>query len=457
MDAIVAFAEHVAETGYHDLPDVAVSAAKTFILDTLGVGLLGSNGPMAAELVQIQSLWGGGRHARVWSTGEGLPAPAAAFCNAYQVHNAEFDCIHEAAVAHVMTVVLPVALAGAERMAKIEGRPVDGRRLLEAVVLGVDVAASLGLAATSGLRFFRPATVGAFGGCAALAKLMGLSVRQLQHAFAIVYGQLSGNMQAHTEGSPLLAMQMGFSARNAIVACDLARLGFEGPANILEGPFGYFNLIEPGGDPRRVIGDLGRVWRITEVAHKPFPSGRATHGIIDACLEVRRQPGFRAVDIAAVKVYVPPLVHHLVSRPPKVNMQINYARLCAPYVAACALLRGTVGPVDFHDAAYADAMTQDLAKCVAIEVRNSDDPNALSPIEIDVALRSGAHHTARIDAIYGNPSKPMPRKAYVAKFMGNATAAARPLRPDQAEQLVQLVDGLEEIGDVTRLVDHLIG
>jgi 2-methylcitrate dehydratase PrpD len=457
MDAIVAFAEHVAETGYHDLPDVAVSAAKTFILDTLGVGLLGSNGPMAAELVQIQSLWGGGRHARVWSTGEGLPAPAAAFCNAYQVHNAEFDCIHEAAVAHVMTVVLPVALAGAERMAKIEGRPVDGRRLLEAVVLGVDVAASLGLAATSGLRFFRPATVGAFGGCAALAKLMGLSVRQLQHAFAIVYGQLSGNMQAHTEGSPLLAMQMGFSARNAIVACDLARLGFEGPANILEGPFGYFNLIEPGGDPRRVIGDLGRVWRITEVAHKPFPSGRATHGIIDACLEVRRQPGFRAVDIAAVKVYVPPLVHHLVSRPPKVNMQINYARLCAPYVAACALLRGTVGPVDFHDAAYADAMTQDLAKCVAIEVRNSDDPNALSPIEIDVALRSGAHHTARIDAIYGNPSKPMPRKAYVAKFMGNTTAAARPLRPDQAEQLVQLVDGLEEIGDVTRLVDHLIG
>ena len=168
---------------------------------------------------------------------------------------------------------------------------------------------------------------------------MGFDVCRLQHAFAIVYGQLSGNMQAHTEGSLLLAMQMGFSARNAVVACDLARAGFEGPANILEGPFGYFKLIEPGGDPSRVTGSFGKAWRITEVAHKPFPSGRATHGIVDACLELRRRHGFGASDIAGVKAYVPPLVHHLVGRPPRSQMQINYARLCASYVAAASFLR----------------------------------------------------------------------------------------------------------------------
>jgi 2-methylcitrate dehydratase PrpD len=124
MDAIAAFA------GMSRIPGssgTAVNAAKTFILDTLGVGLAGSSGPKAQELAHAQSIWGSGDDARVWSTGERLPAPAVALCNAYQVHNAEFDCIHEAAVAHVMTVVLPVALAGAERMARIEGRPVDGR------------------------------------------------------------------------------------------------------------------------------------------------------------------------------------------------------------------------------------------------------------------------------------------------------------------------------------------
>ncbi len=45
MDAIARFAEHVVATGYDDLPEAAVSAAKTFILDSLGVGLVGSNGP----------------------------------------------------------------------------------------------------------------------------------------------------------------------------------------------------------------------------------------------------------------------------------------------------------------------------------------------------------------------------------------------------------------------------
>lgn len=457
MDAIKHFAEHVAGRGFADIPDAAIAAAKVFILDTLGVGLAGSSGPKAQELASIQSLWGRGDDARVWASGDRLPAPAAAFCNAYQAHNAEFDCVHEAAVAHVMTVVLPVALAGAERMARIDGKPVDGRRLIEAVVLGVDVAASLGLAATSALRFFRPATVGAFGGTAALGKLMGFDALRLQHAFAIAYGQLCGNMQAHTEGSLLLAMQMGFNARNAVVACDLARLGFEGPANVLEGPFGYFKLIETNGDPRRVIGDLGRIWRITEVAHKPFPSGRATHGIIDACLELKHKHGVQAGDIAEVKAYVPPLVHHLVGRAPRMDMSINYARLCAAYVAACVLLRGTVELSDFNDAAYADAATQDLAQRVLVEVRDRGDPNALTPVEVEILLISGKRLSTRIEVVFGNPAKPMRREAHIAKFMANAASSAKSVSVEQAQTLVALVDDLEEVGDASSIVDTLVG
>src|SRR5262249_5043255 len=116
MDAIAIFAEHVVERNFEDFSSDAVMAAKTFLLDTLGVGLIGSSGPNARELVRAQHLWGAAADAHVWSTGELLPAPAVAFCNAYQVHNSEFDCLHEVAVAHVMSAVTPVALAGAERM-----------------------------------------------------------------------------------------------------------------------------------------------------------------------------------------------------------------------------------------------------------------------------------------------------------------------------------------------------
>ena len=60
MDAIAAFAEHVVRTSYDDLPDDAVAAAKTLILDTLGVGVVGSAGPWVGELIRTASGWGRG-------------------------------------------------------------------------------------------------------------------------------------------------------------------------------------------------------------------------------------------------------------------------------------------------------------------------------------------------------------------------------------------------------------
>ena len=447
MDAIDAFADHVVRTGFDDLPDGAVAATKTFILDTLGVGMAGSAGPMASELVDMQETWGNRQEARVWGHSKRLPAPAAAMCNAYQVHNSEFDCVHEEAVVHAMTVVLPVAFAGAERM-----RGVSGRGLIAAVALGVDVAAGLGVAATTGLRFFRPATAGVFGGTAALGKLMGFDQPTMINALSIAYGQCCGTMQAHTEGSTLLAMQMGFNARNAVVACDLAARGFDGPKNVLEGPFGYFKLMETSGEPMRVARELGRRWFVTELAHKPFPSGRATHGIIEACLELRRRIGCQASAINRVTTRVPPLVHHLVGRPPHEQMSINYARLCAPYLAARALLNDRVGFEDFTPQARRDAQTQDLARRVAIEVRDAGDPNALIPVEVEIALHDGTCHTIRLDVILGNPAKPLSADEHLEKFRRNCDAAALPLQHGVVERLIERINGLEEVGDVSDLL-----
>jgi aconitate decarboxylase len=450
MDAISAFAGHVVATRFGDIPADAVRAAKVFILDTLGVGVAGGAGPMARELAAASGTWGQGAEARVWGVGIPRPAAAAAMCNAYQAHNSEFDCVHEEAVVHAMSVVLPVALAGAER-----AKNIGGAHLITAVTLGVDVAAGLGVAATTGLRFFRPATAGAFGATAALGKLMGLDQPAMINAFSIAYAQLSGTMQAHTEGSPLLAMQMGFAARNAVVACDLAARGFDGPKNVLEGPFGYFKLYEPDGSPARVLEKLGRRWFIAELAHKPFPSGRATHGVVEACLALRREHRFQSDAIDRVTAQVPPLVHQLVGRPPREEMKANYARLCAAYVAACALRRDGVRLDDFTPAAYRDPATQALARRVSIKVRDAGNPNALTPVEVEIALRDGTRQATRIETVYGNPAKPLSRADHLAKFTSNCAAAAQPLPVQNVERLIARVDALEEVTDVTELVELL--
>ena len=446
-DPIYALADHVAGTTIDTIPDDAIADAETFILDTLGVGISGTAGPLAQELVAAMCAMGTGGDAHVWGTGVQMPACNAALCNAYLAHCQEYDCVHEGAVAHVMTVVLPAALAVAERKGGV-----TGTQLLEAVVLGVDVAAALGLAASSGLRFFRPGTVGAFGGVAAAGNILGFEAPRLIEAFSIAYGQLGGTMQAHTEGSGLLAMQMGFNARNAVTAVDLASAGFTGPHNILTGDFGYFRLIEDGGDPDAVIARLGRDWLITEVAHKPFPSGRATHGILDGCLGLQRQHNFGADDISQIELTVPPLIQHLVGRPPKTEMAINYARLCTRYVLACAMYGDGISLSDFTPEAYLRADRQMLAERTRLVVRDDGDPNALVPIGVEITLKDGTQLRAKVENVYGSPENPMTREAHLAKFRQNCLDAAKPLPENRIEEMIGACDDLRQVDDIAALI-----
>ncbi len=451
VDAIDRFVRHVVDTRHEAIPPPARAATRRLLLDTLGVGVAGSAGPWVRELIESQALSLAGDQAHVWVHGDRLSAAGAAMVNGTLIHNSEFDCVHEQAVVHAMTLPTAVALAWAER----EGE-VSGATLVDALTLGVDVACHLGVACREGLRFFRPATAGALGGVAAIGRIAGFDADTLLNAFGTVHAQLSGTMQAHTEGSSLLGMQIGFNARNAVIACDMAARGLVAPHAVLEGPFGYYALFEGAHDLPAVLSQLGKVWRVTEIAHKPFPSGRATHGVVDGCLTLMRAQGFVAQDIERVRARVPPLVHRLVGRPVTAAMNPNTARLCASYVAACALLRGDVTLEDFRTPALAQADTLALARRIAIEADANPDPNALTPVVVEIALKDGRRVETRLDVVVGNPRRPLSREAELEKLQRNFASAARPMPRAKAERLTARVDDLERIGDVRELIECLI-
>ncbi len=402
------------------------------------------------ELLRAAGGWGAGEEARVWTSAVRLPAAGAALCNAYQLHNSEFDCIHERAVVHPLAVLLPAALAQAERAGGVSGRD-----LLTALAVGVDVGAGLGIAAQSGLRFFRPATAVGFAATAAVGRLMGFDDATLVDAFGVLYGQRCGTMQAHVEGSPLLALQVGFNARNALVACDLAAAGFPAPQQLLEGPFGYFALFEGAHDLAPVVAALGKVWRVAEVALKPFPSGRATHGVLDGVLALQRQHGFAADEVRSIVCTVPPLTARLVGRPARPGIGASQARLSAPYVLACALQEGGVDVDDFAPAALADPARLALAARIAVQVADHPDANALTPVAVSVALGDGRRHEIMVEDVYGSPARPMGREARLAKLRRNWISGGARLDEHAGEALIAAFERLEELPDVARLLDLL--
>ena len=429
------------------LPEDARRATETFILDSLGVALSGTRVPLVAELATVAAQWGAGDAARVWGTGQRVPAATAAFLNGYQIHNQEWDCVHEPAVVHPMAVVLSTLLAYAEQRGGI-----DGRRYTRACATAVDVAATIGCAATNKLRFFRPAMCGALGATAGIAQLERFDEATTRSALGLAYSQLSGTMQAHVEGSPVLPMQIAFNTRAALVAIELARRGVRGPQDFLEGPFGYYTLIDPEWDAR-AFDDFEARHCITELSHKPYPSGRATHGGVDGALTLMQQHGFAVAAIAEIRVLAPPLVIQLVDRAPRPDMAPSYARLCAPYVIATALQSGNVDVLDFEPQRIADPQRQALAGRIRVVPDGNPSLNALAPQRVEVQLYDGSQHAVDLPAVLGAPGRPLSRERHLAKFRRAASSGAQPLAAQCIEDLIRLVDELDALPDMRRLVD----
>lgn len=446
-DITARLVEHVVSTRFDRLAPEAIEATRIFVLDSLGVALSGTRVPMVATLKETAALWGRGDAARIWGSGERVPAQTAAFVNGYQIHNQEWDCVHEPAVVHPMAVVLATLAAFAEARGGV-----DGARWVTGCVVAVDVAATIGRAARNKLRFFRPAMCGALGATAGMANILGLDEATTRGALGIAYSQLSGTMQAHVEGSPVLPLQIGFNARAALLAIDLAVRGVDGPRDFLEGPHGYFTLIDPDWDPA-VFDGLGARSAITELSHKPFPSGRATHGGVDGLLSLQALHGFRADDLEEAWVLAPPLVRQLVDRPAKAGMAPAYARLCLPYVAATALLTGSVEVADFDPPALQDPRRSALAARIRVRPDANPSLSALAPQRVEVRLRDGSQHAIDLPAVLGAPGRPLSRERHLAKFRRAAASAASPLPTAQVDTIIALVDRLGTLDDVRSVVD----
>ena len=439
-DKIVGF---TAALGRDGVPAAVRAAAKRFAADTLGVGVAGAAAPWRREVLEAASEGGGAPEATILGTGEKLPAAAAAMVNAYQVHAQEFDCVHDGAVVHAMSAVLPALLAIAERQGGV-----SGERFLTALVAGVEVAVDLGLAPRGPMRFFRPANAGGFGATVALAVLEGFDGERLREALGIHYGTACGTMQAHDEASPQLAMQMGFAARNACLAAALAGRGMPGPRAPFSGRFGYLALFEAAADPAP-FATLGRVWRTAEMSHKPFPTGRATHGGIDGLRRLLADRAIAAEATAGLRFLVPPLTARLVGRPAQPGMPPGYARLSLPFLGAVLLRRSEIGLDDFTPEALADPATLDLARRIEVVEDGNPDPNALGPVRVEIELLGGERFETAVAAPIGSPENPLSEAAARQKFMRCWQAAG--LDPERGERLWQTAHALDSLADAGEL------
>jgi 2-methylcitrate dehydratase PrpD len=413
----------------HRLPDSVNADAERLLADTLAVGAAGATAPGAEGMRAAARGWGAGDEARIIGLDERLPAPSAAFVNGFQIHCLEWDAVHEPAVVHALSVVTAVVMACFDRRSSRPsaslGTSESGTRenrssraksrgadeALTALAVGVDIAAGLGIAASSPLTFFRPATAGCIGAALAAARLEGLPRDRLPDVLGLAYSFCAGTMQAHLEGSVALPLQIANAARSAIIAVDLVKAGLTGPHDALEGPMGYFRLFDQG-ELGRYTRDLGQVWRISEVSVKPYPSGRASHGVLGVLADLRNEG-----EIVSVEARVPPLVARLVGRAPRPGMTPAYARLCLSALAELMIEDGRIDPRRFED-------LSGLPQRLIVTGDGNPDPNALSPQRVCVTFADGRRVERDVPHTLGSPAAPLSPAQAKAKY-----ALAREIAP----------------------------
>lgn len=409
-DALIDF---VMAAQVETLPAKALEQAAIFAMDTLaccvaGRGYKGADAAMAAA-----KQWGESDACRVIARpGEHLPPSAAAFVNGYQAHALEWDGLHE------HSVVIALGAPTGALLAEADHQGLSGADFLLALCVAVETAVLFGAASASAPKFFRPAIAGQMGAAMALAKVRGYDRDMTRQTLGLAYSMLSGTMQAHWEGSMALAMQVGQAARAAHQAADLARAGMEGPVDVIGGHFGFFTLFEERGAVQSALDALGAPWKMTEMAHKPFPAGRATQAVLTMLYDLQAQHRFDWTDVGALDVFAPPLILTLVGRPLTETMSPAYARLCLDFVAPLMLLTGQVNPLDFTPDMFANPDIRALADKVQLHLDDNEDPNALGPQRCALTLKDGQRLEAQCAHPLGSPGNaltPQQRKEKVAR------------------------------------------
>ena len=434
--------DRIAKMTLADLDNGAVESARIFLTDTLLVGVAGSCNQVSEQVLQAAQKWDGdqtGRCRILGRPGIALSPHSAAVVNGFQIHCLEWDALHEP------SVVIALCVSTAAILSEADCQDFSLDEILLALTIGVETAVFFGAAAKTEPRFFRPSTAGLMGAAMAIGRLRGFDRNQLTDLLGCAYSQVSGTMQAHWEGSDILPLQVGIAARAALTAADLVEAGVSGPHDVVDGKFGYFKLIEATDGLGPQFDAWGKPWKITEVAHKPFPAGRATQSTLTAVRDFKQEHDFTMDDVECLTARVPPLIMLLVGREWRAEMPAAYARLCLQFVAPLMIRDGFVDPRVFTIEQFASDLAKGDAAKVRVELDDNPNPNALGPQEITIKLTDGRVLHRAIDVPFGSPKLPMTRADQLKK---GAFCCEVANRPDCSEEIYARV---WQSGESTRM------
>ncbi len=426
----------VLELKPEDLPAEVRHQAKRCLLDGLGSLIAGTQTPVARIMADFAANAFRGDEASILIDGRKVSAVGAALANGFAANALDIDDGFRLVKGHPGACVLPVVLAAAE----IASRPVHGRELLAALVVGYEVAIRAGL-----IRHARYATYhasgswGAVAGAAAAGRLLGLGQAQVRHAMgAAEYHAPIAPMMKGIAKPSMVKDGIGWGAMVAVASALLAREGFTGIEPL------FADSPETGW-----IANLGTDYGMLGLYFKPYAACRWAQPAVAGALKVVRENALDLRQVTCIRIRTFEAAAALNCTPPADTEQAQY-NLAFP--VAAALLDGEVGPAQVLPPRLRDPRLVALAGKVRVET--AEEYEALFPrktvAEVVAATIDGREFSSGPMEPRWEPPADLPSDGELeAKFLWLAGPV---LGEPASHRLARAVWRLEEPDAVRRIV-----
>jgi 2-methylcitrate dehydratase PrpD len=459
--ATSAVVDFVGAARFTSFPPAAVDIAKRCIIDGLGVLLAGATQD-AGRMLHAHVRDADSRSEatvlgpRPYKTG----AASAALVNGTSGHALDWDDTQLATSADRIFGLLthPTIPPLVAALAVGEPRRISGRRLLEAFLTGFEVECKIAEAISPShykKGFHSSGTIGTFGAAVAAGKLLELDAAQTAHMLAIAASSASGIRVSF--GSMTKPLHVGRAAENGIVAAELAARGFTGGKDALDPPWGFFQTFSHGDgyDRQRIVGVLGNPHTIVRpgVSIKPYPCGVLGHPTMDAMrklvLDHDVQPdAIKAIRVRAGSNILNPLRYAIATNELE-------AKFCPAFMVSAIALRRKAGIREFNDefvqSAPVQALMRKVERVLDPEIEGKGWEKIRSTVEVD--LTDGRTLVQAADERYrGGPDLPFTRAELYEKW---SDCASLVLAQAAVDEVFELIEGLDELADVTTLVRAL--
>ncbi len=344
------------------LPDAVRDVLGVLVADTVAIASHARRERVGGTRVDRALVTARADGCAVWGADERAAPADAAFLNGCAAEALDFQevLINPRNNGHAAVVIVPTLLALAEQ------RGVDGERLLHALwaafAANIRLAEALGRGHRSGHAGFRTTSVvapvaAALGAAALVSDDADLALNSVALcASALNAGLLSGLSPQVGSYSLDKDLAVGFAARHAVQALQLAEAGADGPRQPLTGEHGWLASFGFGTEqPQRLLGDPLEA-DLGSYAIKPYPACFGCQSAIRAALMLAERVPLAHVDKVRVEVNQGS-ASSLSTR--SIGSSLA-ARFSLPYAVSGALVRARSGLADFEAPALDDPAVQAL-------------------------------------------------------------------------------------------------